>query len=118
MRTIIMAAVCALLGAACAQGGRGEGTGDDAPIDAQKIDASQVVIDAPITPPQDAGQDAVPPAMIDAAVPGDAPPGSNLFCAANSQCTIAGECCFTFLGASSTGVCAAGTVVIGVCVPN
>ena len=67
IRTTIRAAACAFALVACAQGGRGDG-GDDVglPIDAAKVDATSSFIDAPITPPLDAGVDAVPPTMIDA----------------------------------------------------
>ena len=102
--------------AACAT--RGKDNNDGQPIDAPRpLDAPAIPIDAPrvvdafVTPMVDA-----PPPMVDAApsVTPDAPPGS-LFCSANNQCTVAGECCLTLGG--SQGFCAPGTVVFGECFP-
>lgn len=95
--------------------GDGDGGGDAVPDAAVKRDAStsvtpdapQLTIDAAL--PIDA---AVP--VIDAAVPIDAPTGP--FCTANSQCTVAGECCITLGGPQ--GFCGPGTVVLGECFPQ
>ena len=105
---------------ACAQGGSGEpgGDGGGGVIDAKPIDAQGPLNnDAPVSA-VDAAVDAT---MIDAFVPpADAPPGSNIFCAAQSDCTLATECCFNFGGASPQGVCVTGTFVpiVNVCVPE
>ena len=94
----------ASLVAACATGGSGT-TGDDpAKVDASTkpgtIDAPMTPIDAPMTP-------------IDAPMtPIDAP---SLFCTANNQCTVPGECCLTVGGPQ--GFCAPGTIILGECFP-
>lgn len=96
---------------ACATGGRSGGdddAGDRSDAAVTRHDASTITPDAPKTQ-LDAG------IVHDAFVPPDAPPGS-IFCSSNSQCTTAGECCFTFGG--SMGFCTPGTVVLGQCVPQ
>ena len=99
--------VIALLACGCATGGK---DGGDLPIDAPKIDSSQVTVDAPrIDAPTMSMVDA--PIMVDAMI--DAPSGP--FCSNNNQCTVVGECCLTLGG--SQGFCAPGTVVLGACVP-
>ena len=103
--------------AACATGGKDNNDGQ--PIDAPRpLDAPAIPIDAPrvvdafVTPMVDA-----PPPMVDAApVVVDAPPGGGLFCTANNQCTVGGECCVTLGGPQ--GFCAPGQVILGQCVPN
>jgi hypothetical protein len=112
-----LAPVCALVGIAlvvnCAQGSRPQLGDDDDPMhDAStQPDGRNSVTDAP--PPM---ADAAPPP--DATVlPPDAPPDapvSQLFCTQNSECTNAGECCFTVGGA---GLCVPGTVLGGICFP-
>lgn len=100
--------------AACASGGAnggGDDTGDE-PMDAAvnvRMDGDIAIADAPKVK-LDGG---VP--MADAFnPPPDAPPGS-LFCTANAQCTVAGECCVTLGG--PMGFCAPGTIILGQCVP-
>jgi hypothetical protein len=93
--------------AACASGGSGA-PGDDQPkMDASgqgtPIDAPATTIDGPTTPVD---------APLDAFVPQDAP---SLFCTANNQCTVAGECCLTVGGPQ--GFCAPGTIILGECFP-
>ncbi|MDX2087553.1 MAG: hypothetical protein SFX73_06875 [Kofleriaceae bacterium] len=78
-------------------------TGIDAPklTDAQHSDAASFdapLIDAPI--------------MVDAPI--DGPPGSGLFCSDHSDCTLQGECCYSFQG---VGICAEGTIILGACLP-
>ncbi|HEY4182487.1 MAG TPA: hypothetical protein VGM90_36900 [Kofleriaceae bacterium] len=110
----VVLSVLSLSVIACASGGQGS-------PDPGQVDAGNT--DHPIDAGSGPGIDATP--ALDAAVSVDAapsmtidaPPGSGLFCSANSECTNAGECCFTFLGASSTGVCTTGDVVFGVCIP-
>lgn len=100
----------ALLAVGCATGGK---DGGDLPIDAPKaVDSSQVTIDAPmqIVDAHESTFDA--PIVLDAVMI-DAPSGP--FCTANSQCTVAGECCLTVGGPQ--GFCAPGTVVFGECFP-
>lgn len=98
-----------LLAAACANAG-----GSSPPVDSHSVDAPYLV-DAPSLP-----IDA--PVLVDARVvdafvpPPDAPPGSNLFCTSNSQCTVAGECCLK-IDSSAPGFCVEGTVVFGTCLP-
>jgi hypothetical protein len=108
-----LVAACALV-LACASGGSSV-TGDDvmepmdAPVSTQKDANVSMMVDAAVpkmdgsTPTQDA---TVPPA--------DAPPGS-LFCSANPDCTVPGECCFAIAG---QGFCVPGTPFLGACIPN
>jgi hypothetical protein len=100
----------ALLACGCATGGKD----NDGPVDAPKaIDSSNVTIDAPrqIDAPNMVLIDAyVPP---DAFVPQDAPSGP--FCNGNSECTVAGQCCFSLGG---PGFCVPGTPVAGACLPD
>lgn len=101
----MVALVVAVVAGGCANAGNG---GDDpvrvdaamardatAPIDAAVAVDARVVIDAP-------------------SAPLDAPPGS-LFCTANSQCTVAGECCLDLGG--SMGFCTEGDIFLGECIP-
>jgi hypothetical protein len=86
---------------ACASGGE---TGPS--------DAATVRLDGPRdAPPSDTQQfDAVTDTLPqDVMFPSDAPPGSNLFCMNNSECTVADECCFDFLGQSEQGICITGS---------
>jgi hypothetical protein len=95
---------------ACATGGQ-TNSGDDQPIDAavvQRDANTNVTIDAPLIR-LDAG------ITLDAFVPLDAPT-NGLFCTANTQCTKSGECCITFGGPQ--GVCGAGVVILGECIPQ
>jgi len=101
----------ALMVTGCANAGTpGVGGGDDAPIDAPngKHDANVA--------PNDSSSHS--DAAVDAFVATDAAPDapSGPFCANNSQCTNAGECCVTLGGAM--GFCAPGTVVLGQCLPS
>ncbi|HVK88585.1 MAG TPA: hypothetical protein VM513_30915 [Kofleriaceae bacterium] len=97
-----------LLLAACANAGGSSPPVDSRSIDAPRIDA-QILVDAPVDGlPSDA------PVLVDAP-PADAPPGSNLFCSTNGDCTIAGECCFAIEG---TGFCVQGTPIGSVCLPD
>ncbi len=120
VRTFMFAFVA--LATACAQGGSGtelpidspNGTGDAKPIDAPNNPGN----DAPVLP-----ADAMVDAMVDAPpmVPDGAPPGSNLFCAVNADCTTPGECCFNFGGAFPQSFCVAGSPLIPgtqTCIPN
>lgn len=109
-------AVACVLVVACASGGAKGNDSVDAGDDTRQ-DASVTPPDGGTTMPPDAAQpkpDASVP-MADAFVPPDAPPNS-IFCSSNSQCTVAGECCFTFGG--PMGFCTPGTVVLGQCVPQ
>jgi hypothetical protein len=111
MRPVSMVRVVPLLllTAACANAG-----GSSPPVDSRGVDAPQILIDAPqvlIDAPV-----LVDARDIDAAVPVDAPPGSNLFCTTNAQCTIAGECCLK-IDSDAPGFCVEGTVIIGTCLP-
>lgn len=98
-------AALALSGPGCAEGGKGDGPLVDA---GARIDGTPLV-DAP------RAIDAAPDALPDAAVSMTPDAGSGLFCTANSQCTIGGECCLTLGGAM--GFCAPGTVILNECVP-
>ena len=95
--------------AACARGGSGASGDDDSP----KVDAKSGGIDGP-TPPIDAPMTPVdaPPQAVDA--PADAPP--SLFCTANNQCTVPGECCIDLGG--PMGFCGPGTIILGECIPQ
>lgn len=99
--------------AACATGGT---NGGDEPADAAVSvprDANDVTTadaprgDAAVSQPQDAAVSQLP----DASTGGGGP-----FCATNSNCTVAGECCVTLGGPQ--GFCAPGTVVLGQCFPD
>ncbi len=94
-------------------GGVGGGGGDDAPkTDASvKTDGSVAHPDAPGTTDAPSLVDA-PVVMVDAAV--DAASGP--FCAQNTDCTVAGQCCVTLGGAQ--GFCAPGSVILGQCFPQ
>ena len=105
--------VCVCFLAACATGGT---NGGDEPADAAisvQRDASNVVVhdaaraDAGVTQPVDAAVSQLPP---------DAATGGGLFCATNSDCTVAGECCVNLGGPQ--GFCVPGTVVLGQCFPE
>lgn len=96
-----------LLAGACATGGKDNGqpvdasTGKDAGVvDGPRTDAPTTPIDAPVT-------------MPDAFVMPDA--GTGLFCTANNQCTVSGECCVTLGG--PMGFCAPGTAIGSTCIP-
>jgi hypothetical protein len=95
--------------AACASGGSGA-PGDDQPkMDAPQgtpIDAPASTIDGPTTPVD------APMTPLDAFVPQDAP---GLFCSANNQCTVGGECCLTV--GQPQGFCVPGTIILGECFP-
>ena len=103
------AIVCAALASACATGtNTNGGTNIDAAVPPHH-DAPHVNGDAPV-------------GKMDAAVVIDAPPpdaavdaASSLFCTDNSQCTNAGECCFTLGG---QGLCTNGQIVLGACIPQ
>lgn len=95
----------------CANAGN-PGAGDDMPakIDASvKRDSNTSQPDTP--PPIDAaidGQTVMIDAMIDAGQ-------TSLFCNGNSECTVAGECCFSLSG---PGFCVPGTPFAGACIPD
>lgn len=121
VRTIIVVGL-ALVVTACAQGGSGTGepggdAGGSGGVDAKPIDApNNPGNDAPIQP-----TDAPMPVDAPPALPDGAPPGSNLFCAVNADCTAAGECCFNFGGAFPQSFCVLGSVIIPgteTCVPD
>lgn len=111
-----LAAACVVV-VACASGGAKGSDSVDAG-DTSQHDASVTLPDAGMQMPPDAA-----PPKLDASVPvadafvppPDAPPNS-IFCSSNSQCTVAGECCFTFGG--PMGFCTPGTIVLGQCVPQ
>jgi hypothetical protein len=109
------ALVVAALVCSCANAGSGDfGPKSDAPV---QHDAPMSSIDAPLIdapgPLVDASVDAfVPPPPPDA-MP-DSGGGSGLFCAGNSECTTAGECCLVIGG---VGLCTPGTIVFGTCLP-
>ncbi len=121
MSTAVRTIVFVLFASACAQGGSGTGDPNDAG-GSGTIDAKP--IDAPINPGNDAPiQPTDAPLPIDAPpmIPDGAPPGTNLFCAVNADCTTAGECCFNFGGAFPQSFCVIGNVLIPgteTCVPQ
>jgi hypothetical protein len=105
--------VCVCFLAACATGGNSGGNDEpaDAAVTVQR-DANNVV--TPDAPRSDAGvqpQDAAVSQLPDASTGGGGP-----FCATNSNCTVAGECCVNLGGPQ--GFCAPGTVVLGQCFPE
>lgn len=103
-RVARVAAVVVVVGG-CANAGNG--SDDPVRVDAATARDAAATIDAAV--PVDAR------VVVDApAPPLDAPPGS-LFCTANSQCTVAGECCLDLGG--SMGFCTAGTIFLGECTP-
>lgn len=121
MSTAVRTIMLALLATACAQGGssdpsdanNGSGTIDAKPIDAPNNPGN----DAPILPTDGPVDMAMPADMMVDAVP----PGSNVFCATNSQCTVSGECCFNFFGQAPQGICVLGSPIIPgteTCVPD
>lgn len=118
-RWSLVYAVCVVallvLAIACATGGQ-SGTGDAA-VDTTgtvKMDGSVIVnMDSNISTLPDAKTDGSI-VVQDAFVQPDAPPNS-LFCQTNSQCTMAGQCCFAING---QGFCVNGTVILNVCFPQ
>ena len=73
------------------------------------------VPDARLSGPPDAPTFSVPDASTQGTI--DAlPPGSNLFCSTHSDCTTAGECCFTF--GQPPGFCVVGTEIGPLCLPQ
>lgn len=112
--TIVCASIYVLVGIACATGGQNGGD-----IDANTSthqDASNVV--APDAPKvrMDAGTTQQPQDANVSQTPQDAPTQSGPFCATNSDCTVAGECCVTLGGPQ--GFCGPGDVVLGQCFPQ
>ncbi len=101
----------ALMVCSCANAGNPGSGGDDMPkIDASvKHDSSTSQPDTP--PPIDASIDSQQ-IMIDAAIDSGT---TGPFCNGNSECTVAGECCFTLGG---PGFCVPGTPFAGSCIPN
>jgi hypothetical protein len=102
-----MAYVCAAIVAGCATGTQGFPADSSVSIGAHHDDGhNNVTVDAP-TVRMDAN--------IDAFVQEDAPssPGS---CSANSDCTVAGQCC-VILGASP-GICTMGIIINAICIPT
>lgn len=100
----------ALLVGSCANAGN-PGLGDDQPkMDAAvKKDSGALQPDTP--PPIDGAVDSTQ-IMI------DAPPDSSTsgpFCDGNGDCTVSGECCFSFGG---PGICVPGTPFAGACIPS
>jgi hypothetical protein len=108
--TIVCVCIMAAAFAACATGGSDSGGGTDAAV---RQDAANVT--APDAPRADAsvGVDAQVSQLPDA---GSGSGSGSLFCATNSECTVAGECCLTLGGPQ--GFCAPGTVVLGQCFPE
>ena len=101
--------VCVWLLGACATGGS-EGNAADR-IDAAVVRSDASTVTTPDAPRSDAGTS---PDAQSSQLP-DAGSGGGLFCTANSQCTVSGECCLTLGGPS--GFCAPGTVILNECVP-
>jgi hypothetical protein len=113
---------------ACAQAGSGDPSPADAAQPAPDAPIGSVA-DAPVGGPPDAAPgvpdatpgvpDAAPPppdAPGSGGTPDALPPGSNLLCNSHADCTIAGECCFTF--GSPPGFCVQGTEIGSLCLPN
>jgi hypothetical protein len=104
----------ALMVGSCANAGQPgpAGSGDD---EQPKIDAA-VKHDSntsqPDTPPPIDGSIDSTPIMIDAAIDSGT---TSLFCNGNSECTVAGECCFSLSG---PGFCVPGQVIFGTCLPD
>lgn len=118
MRTASRIIVLAFVATACAQGGSGTGEPTDA-----NTSADAKPIDGPGTPGNDAPVLPIDAPMADAPpmLPDGAPPGSNLFCAVNNDCTTAGECCFNFGGAFPQSFCVVGSPLIPgteTCIPD
>jgi hypothetical protein len=111
MSTAVRTIMLALVATACAQGGNGTGE----PSDAGGSGNDAKPVDGPSNPGNDAPIQPIDAALpIDAApvLPDGAPPGSNLFCSVNADCTNAGECCFNFGGAFPTSFCVIGSPII------
>jgi hypothetical protein len=101
--------VSVLVMAACATGGGPEqGVLADASV---RRDATTTVTADALRGDAGVGQDAQLSQIVDA---GGGSGG--LFCQANNQCTVGGECCVTLGGPN--GFCAPGDVVLGQCVPQ
>jgi hypothetical protein len=106
--------VCVLLMAACATGGESGNEPADAAV--TRVDANNVVTpDAWVRLDSGVGADAQVSQLPDAGT-GSGSGSGGLFCTANSNCTVAGECCVTLGGPQ--GFCAPGVVVLGQCVPQ
>jgi len=108
------ALVYAVFVVACATGGSngGGGGGDD-------VNGHE---DAAVNTPKDSNVSMLPDAKkMDASIPipdafvamPDAASGP--FCMNNSQCTMAGQCCFAING---NGICVNGVVIANVCFPQ
>lgn len=107
------ALVYAVFVVACATGGANGGSGDD--VNAQDDAAVNVRMDSNVSMLPDA-----PKVKLDGGVPipdafvaPDAASGP--FCMNNSQCTMAGQCCFAING---NGICVDGVVIANVCFPQ
>ena len=99
--------------ASCATGGHNGIDFQDASVQTHQDGSVNVKMDSSVMMPGDAPQaDAsVPMPYASMAMPDAA---SGPFCAMNSDCTNAGECCYAING---VGFCAPGTVIAGVCFP-
>ena len=115
---IVVPCWLALVATACAQGGSSDpsdansgGSSDARPIDAPNNPGN----DAPVLPIDAPGPADAP------VIPDGAPPGSNIFCAINNDCTTAGECCFNLGGAFPQSFCVVGAPLFPgteTCVPD
>jgi hypothetical protein len=103
---------------ACAQGTNGaDDDDDDVRVDARRVDARP----ADARPPTDArlADARAPDASIgvDGGLPGLDGGGLPGMCATSAECTVVGECCFSF-PPGSPGFCVPGEEMFGICLPN
>jgi hypothetical protein len=108
-RTWWLISVAVLVG--CAAAGSAEESQTDAAVNVHH-DAHVTPLDSPKQIDASFGDGAIP---IDASVVMPDSGGEPLICTDNSQCTNAGDCCFTLGG---PGFCVPGTIFLGACIPN